>query len=153
MLELQRQGKSALRGVEIRVERQTSCMSPLAIDPLLYPIELHCVWIVREPVADAHDLPEAVVLEELVPVPADAGCARERAGVVDEAEDVQRDLWGECAEEVALEERGDRGGEEEQLGRRAFLDERVEVLPPRGRGEHSEARDMGDDGRVSWPER
>lgn len=127
-------------------------MPPFAIQPLAYPIALDCVWIVREPVADAHGLPQAVVLEELVPVPADAGCTADRAGIVDEAEDVQRDLWGKRAEEVALEERGDRRGQEEQLGGRAFLDERVEVLTPRGGGEHGEAGDMGDDRRVCWPE-
>lgn len=87
-MQFQREGKRALRGVEIRVERQTSCMPPFPIHPLLYSVALHGVGVVRESVPDAHGLPQAVVLEQLVPVSADTGSAPERAGVVDEAEDV-----------------------------------------------------------------
>ncbi|PIL37581.1 hypothetical protein GSI_01275 [Ganoderma sinense ZZ0214-1] len=127
-------------------------MPPSPIQALLRPEALHGIGVVREPVPDAHRLPQTVILEQLVPVPADTCGASERARIVDEAEDVQRDLGRERAEEVPLQKRGDRRGQEEQLRGRAFLDECVEVLPPRGGGEHGETGDMGDDGGVGLPE-
>ena len=92
----------------------------------------------------AHGLPQVVVFEQLVPIPADPRGAREGTWVVYEAENVQGYLRGQRAEEVALEERSNSRGEEEQLGRCTFLDERVEMLPSRRRREASKMRDMGD---------
>ena len=106
------------------------------------------VGVAREAVADAHGAPEVGVAEEGVPVAAHARGTGERARVVDEAEDVERDLGRECAEEVALEERGDRRGEEEELRGRALLDERVEVLATGGGGKCGEGGDVEGRGGV-----
>lgn len=41
---------------------------------------------------------------------------------------MQRELWGQGEQEIALEERGDGNGDEEELGGGARGDEREEVL-------------------------
>lgn len=91
------------------------------------------VDVAREAMTYTHVLPEKAVSEEIVPVSADARGAGESARLVDEAEDVKRDLWGQCTQEVAFEQGGDRRRKEEQFQGCAFLDERVQVLSSRSR--------------------
>ncbi|SRR6266404_6066811 len=61
--------------------------------------------------------PRSFVLGQGEPLARDARDARERAGVVDEAEDVEGDLDGQVGEKVALEEGRDAGGDEKEFAR------------------------------------
>lgn len=63
----------------------------------------------------AESLPEMMVFEESVPVPVDGACPSDGLYVVDEAEDVEGEFWGEFFEKVAFEKRGDGGGNEEEF--------------------------------------
>ena len=71
-------------------------------------VAVHRVKVAREAVTYAHCLPQALVLQELIPIPTHTRGPRKRARIVDEAEDVQRNFGGQRAEEVALEERPDK---------------------------------------------
>ena len=128
------------------------CQCRPLVHAMLVAEALDGLGVAREAVPDAHRAPEKVILEELVPVPTHARRAGERARVVDEAEDIERDLGRERAEEIALEERSDGRREEEELRRRAFLDEGLQVLPPRGGRERGEGGDVGNGRRVCGAE-
>lgn len=92
-----------------------------------------------------HSLPETWVVDETIPGLADSAGADEGAGVVDEAEDVDGDLWGKVAEKIALEEGGDGGVDEEELGGGAVSEKGGEVAETQDRREDGEfcARQIG----------
>ena len=63
----------------------------------------------------AHPLPDPLVRQERLPVPADLPSPGQRPRVVDETQNVQGQLRRQLFQEIAFEQRGDSGGYEEEL--------------------------------------
>ena len=109
---------------------------------------LHCRGIDGEYKPLTHGPPERFVLKEGLPVSADLGRTGEGFWIVDEAESMKCDLWGQLAEKITLEKGCDGCGHKKELGRGAVGEKGGEIATTQrcvGRRESCEllARETG----------